>query len=622
MNIRIRFFFLLLLGMTFTNTFAQDCNSIRAEAIRLKTALSSEKPKTYYDYANFLGRQKVKGNNCINKDVLDTFYNTLVDGANKGSIRCAARLVMISQYALYRYPTDYQKAFNISGLFLKLAYDTYRTNPDLYNEFGWIIPSLYLVNYPYRSKDNPNPELAATVFELFKLAKKPIEKESDVNSFKQAKSDYNKVWVHAYLSGAFGSSLDYSKGITYASKVSASYRNNWIIDILKAHEQDAEFLNPAGLAFLGAIESKRWYMVSDTDDYSNIIYQANLPKIQSKALFEQSYQNIGTPLKQIIDAAYPDYSDINKKWEVINTSRLKEPDGYPQWEFLPKTEQRTLFEEALKGKESTLKKKEKFQVFKAMVESGQNKALLHLANAYKLGEGLFPIGAKAIETYKKALAFETLKDEAAFNLAQIYDGALKDVKVNWTEAAKYYKMTTAYNPKSYTMLGEMALFGVGGFEKSRSTAISYFQKAVENGDRDAGAKLEILKYIPHVDNEIKTDNYTLSIKNKEELEVRTISGGNSLSLTVSFDVPQGLEENTLRIFPHKTEKYGIKYGTWSPSSLLKGEGEETVTIYNSTFKRGTRQIGFFQIVGNNHNEESVRLFAIPLAVCFLPQKIN
>ena len=111
-----------------------------------------------------------------------------------------------------------------------------------------------------------------------------------------------------------------------------------------------------------------------------------------------------------------------------------------------------------------------------MVESGQNKALMQLANAYKLGEGVFPMGAQAITTFKKALSFESLKGEAAWNLAEIYDGSLEDVDVNWTEAAKYYKMATNYNPKAYTMLGEMALFGVGGFAKSKTTAIDYFKK--------------------------------------------------------------------------------------------------------------------------------------------------
>ena len=217
-------------------------------------------------------------------------------------------------------------------------------------------------------------------------------------------------------------------------------------------------MNPAALSFLGAAEGKSRHFIEDVDAYSNTIYQANISAVNSKSLFEQSYLHISIPLKEIIDAAYPTYMDISKKWELVNISRLKEPESYPQWKFLPKDEQERLFTEALKGEDSKLKEKEQFQVYKAMVESGQNKALIQLANAYKLGKGVFPMGSQAITTFKKALHFENLKKEAAWNLAEIYDGILEDVDVNWEAAAKYYKMAVNYNPKAYTMLGEMALF--------------------------------------------------------------------------------------------------------------------------------------------------------------------
>ena len=623
MNFKIKLTLILFLAITF-NINAQDCESIRAKAIQLETSLDKANPKTYYDYAMYIRLQVVANNNCINKDIIHSVYDLLVQGANNGSIRCAARLVMVSQFGLYNYPTHRYKAFEISMMFLKLAAETYESDPSLYNEFGYIIPTiylrLYLQNKSWRYDFNSNPELAAAVFELFKLGEAPEIKESDKNSFKLVKKDYRKVWAYAYLLGSFGTTINYTKGIEEANKVDETYRNSWIIKILKDHSNDVDFSNPAALAFLGAREGKRWYDIVQVDPYSNTIYQANISKVNSELLFKESYNNISTPLKEIINAAYPEYNDIAKKWEVVNESRLKESDSYPQWKFLPKNEQESLYSEALKGENSTLKEKEQFQIYKAMVESGQNKALIQLANAYKLGEGVFPIGNQAIKTYKKALAFPTLKEQAAYNLAEIYDGYLDDVAINWVEAAKYYKMATNYNPKSYTMLGEMALFGVGGLTKSKTTAIEYFKKGYENGDNEASLKSEIIQLLPYTNNEIKSENYTLSLKNEEQIKIRNISNENSLTITVTYSVPQGMEKNTFKLFPSQQYNSAIKYSTWSPSAILTGEGEEDIIIYNNKFRKGSRQIGVFYIVGENQNEFQSLVYEIPIAICFLPQK--
>jgi len=623
MNFKIKLTLILFLAITF-NINAQDCEAIRAKAIQLETSLDKANPKTYYDYAMYIRLQVVANNNCINKDIIHSVYDLLVQGANNGSIRCAARLVMVSQYGLYNYPTHRDKAFEISMMFLKLAAETYDSDPSLYNEFGYIIPTiylrLYLQNKSWRYDFNSSPKLAAAVFELFKLGEAPEIKESDKNSFKLVKKDYRKVWAYPYLLGSFGTTINYTKGIEEANKVDESYRNSWIIKILKDHSNDVDFSNPAALAFLGAREGKRWYDIVQVDPYSNTIYQANISKVNSELLFEESYNNISTPLKEIINAAYPEYNDIAKKWEVVNESRLKESDSYPQWKFLPKNEQESLYSEALKGENSTLKEKEQFQIYKAMVESGQNKALIQLANAYKLGEGVFPIGNQAIKTYKKALAFPTLKEQAAYNLAEIYDGYLDDVAINWVEAAKYYKMATNYNPKSYTMLGEMALFGVGGLTKSKTTAIEYFKKGYENGDNEASLKSEIIQLLPYTNNEIKSENYTLSLKNEEQIKIRNISNENSLTITVTYSVPQGMEKNTFKLFPSQQYNSAIKYSTWSPSAILTGEGEEDIIIYNNKFRKGSRQIGVFYIVGENQNEFQSLAYKIPIAICFLPQK--
>ena len=77
---------------------------------------------------------------------------------------------------------------------------------------------------------------------------------------------------------------------------------------------------------------------------------------------------------------------------------------------------------------------------------------------------------------------------------------------------------------------------------------------------------------------------------------------------------------SFKLFPSQQYNSAIKYSTWSPSAILTGEGEEDVIIYNNNFKKGSRQIGVFYIVGENQNEFQSLVYEIPIAICFLPQK--
>ena len=81
-----------------------------------------------------------------------------------------------------------------------------------------------------------------------------------------------------------------------------------------------------------------------------------------------------------------------------------------------------------------------------------------------------------------------------------------------------------------------------------------------------------------------------------------------------------MEKNTFKLFPSQQYNSAIKYSTWSPSAILTGEGEEDIIIYNNKFRKGSRQIGVFYIVGENQNEFQSLAYKIPIAICFLPQK--
>ena len=66
--------------------------------------------------------------------------------------------------------------------------------------------------------------------------------------------------------------------------------------------------------------------------------------------------------------------------------------------------------------------------------------------------------------------------------------------------------------------------------------------------------------------------------NEEQIKIRNISNENSLTITVTYSVPQGMEKNTFKLFPSQQYNSAIKYSTWSPSAILTGEGEEDIII--------------------------------------------
>ena len=63
--------------MLTSNSFEQDCKSIREEVIRIEGAIDAANPKTFCDYATHMGHQMAACNNCINKDITSSFTTYL-----------------------------------------------------------------------------------------------------------------------------------------------------------------------------------------------------------------------------------------------------------------------------------------------------------------------------------------------------------------------------------------------------------------------------------------------------------------------------------------------------------------------------------------------------------------
>ena len=87
------------------------------------------------------------------------------------------------------------------------------------------------------------------------------------------------------------------------------------------------------------------------------MYKKNKSLVAVKSQFINSYQKVSPEFKEIIDAAYPDFLSLDSKWDVIKNSILKEPNAYKNWEFLTKSEQAKLYEEAIKDHKSSINEK-------------------------------------------------------------------------------------------------------------------------------------------------------------------------------------------------------------------------------------------------------------------------
>jgi TPR repeat protein len=606
---------ILTLILNFQNINAQTCDEIRSKAVKLEQALTKEDANTYYEYGKFLATQIHQQTGCINAEILNTYIDMYDEAANLGHLRAATRMTMIFAYGLYGWPNDPPNAYVYSFKHLVLANEMMNT-PE-YKEYGWITPMFVLKYAKGQAGEDLDNDLMNLVFNLLiEVEPLPIS-ETDRNSDVSAKKDYYKTVSKTYLEGNFNVQKNVALGLKNAYKVDQEYGFRAYKKYAEKNPSDASIANPAVEMFLAAYSRPKYYS-SAIALYNAHTYYLNEKKISSLEDFKRYYNQIKEPLASVLANYQNEYPTIESKWDLISKSRLKDPEAYENWKFLPKSKQDLLYNEAKSEDQSSMKDKERFQILRAKVENGENEALLLLAKSYLSSSGVILNGLKAAKYFEKALDVSYFKEEAAFNLARMYDeGELVDQ--NWELASVYYKIANGFDASSYRYLGEMHLFGVGGLTKSMSTAKDYFTKAMDLGDFKSELHLEILRLFDKPIKPFKNDIFTVRPKSTLQLAPRVIRN-EKISHTIKFDITEDIDENFVRFFITNPKEYkaSIKIGTYNPSpGYTKTDEHEVIAYPNTTV--AYRDIGIFFIQATVNDIDTYLVMAIPEAICYYPK---
>ena len=615
-----------------TKIFAQSCSEIRQKAARLEAAQNKEDPNTYYLYGKFLADQKVADKGCIDRKVLDEFRTVYWSAAELGNLKAATRLGMISAYGLYSYPRDPASAYGIVRHFLTNTINIVAT-PE-YKECGWVNFMLLLRFAEPQDGGNMSSEYVSGLNAVFKLLIEtepfPISDE-DLNSMKKAKRDYYRIISRIYNNGEYNVTRNAELAIKYAFRVSDVYGYKVYKQYVDDNPNDKLYRNKAAELFMAAFIKKETYSYRN---YIVNIYDEYTKSIKSIAEFKTVYSQMPEKLKDIMKTSFDDYTSLESKWELIKNSNLKEPEAYPGWKFLPSSEKKSMFYEAKKGRKGSYDSKKRFQIFKAMVEHGNDEALLFLGMYYMNGYGVAKRGHKAEEQFKKAFNYADTKAEAAYNLARMYDLGTA-IEQDWVKAVFYYNLATSFNAASYRYLAEMHLFGVGGCTKSISKSMSLMEKAANKGDEKAKKELVVIEDIYFTLNSGSSSSYIMSsyhhngvyaykesayeifIKDEKTVEPRIIKKG-GIDYTLGFHIEQTSAKNNIKIFPVNPNKpeQSLKFGSYSPSPTFTEDGEFTVINY-SYGDNSYRDIGYFYVSVNKNDGYGVIRLILPTAVCFM-----
>ena len=551
-------------------------------------------------------------NGCLNQNLLNSMYSILFEGFKYNDMSSMARLAMINQYGLYNRPNNKSAAFDIAEASLSTAASEIENDIDTYKKIGFVIPTLYLANYDNRPDDRKNEKLANAVYEFLVAAGPEAISSDDKSSFKKVKHLYYEVLADARINGKYGAQKNVELAISSTYDYEKNLGEEILLDYLISNPGDSDFSNPALLCYFAAVYFEDRYIGYSTD-LANI-YQQHIDSFKSYEDYAATYKQGSEVFKGIMQNNYGDtYFSIQDVWDFLQDCDIKEPDAYTGWKFLPTSEQNSLYISAL-DEDSELENKEKFQIFKAMVANGDNKALLHLAKAYAAGKGTPSNSYKALMNLEKATRYSDLAEEAHLEIAKIYDNG-KGTKRDWTKAAAHYKQALSFE-EANEELGEMYFFGVGGLTQNTELALKYLNVAKEMGSFTAKVAAATINSLNQSQYTHTGENYTLTIDDPSFKTPKIIKPGETLSVNVHYNVKETSTGGAIQLFPSQQLELPIKYSSYSPCGQLTGEGDHLVQAWAPHY--GSRQFGLFRIVTNANNQASLS-FQIPTAVCFLPK---
>lgn len=608
---------LILLLFISSTIYAQDCETVRLKAQQLDTERQQlDTGETHFQYGLYLTSLIVSENKCIDKSVLNEFFNAYATAADKGHIRAGARLALINHYGLLAKPIRYKRAYEVSEVMIsKMAQKGLDSD---FDEYGWMNATILLDLAERMDKNIKTDKYTLAVFKLIENFE-PKPKHPDApRSEDRIRTELNVIKKDAYLNGTYGMEQNTDKALTYAEKLSWGNFYSTYTELLKDGKLNSDLPNDALELFMAMHYIKQIGFSPAARAYAVKKLNKHLNDFKSATEFKEALKNNSEKWMLFNASAFAEYDNNEQMFNDIKTSRfIEDKTGLKGWKFLPKSEKKELFATAISEESDAMESEKRFSIFKAMEINKDASSFYWLGSAYKNGSGVYQDIDKAINYFNNAIKSNKYSNEARLGLAKIYDE--EEGYQDWNKAFSLYETLSTSNqfPDAIKAWAEMTYMGLGGATVDKNAAQKAFKRCAELGNKECAENFLVVEMMKEPLQVTKTIDFSISPISRLDKVIDLEH--DTMEFTYDVNVSPNNENNTVEIFVYGNSDYpNIFYRNYSPSSgPITTSKTHTAKVFPSY--RGYRDFGFMTL-SYEFNDNARILDHIPLAVYYLPEK--
>lgn len=611
----------LLLLVFISSAYGSDCDALRAKAEELEEKMNqTNSGEDTYNFGQFLATQIVENNECISKDVLYTFKTIFAQAAELGHSKAGTRLALTNYYGLYATPINKKRAFDVA----KYTIVNIKHSERNITNHVWMNLVIFLDLATKNGLEENNPTLKSFWNGIKSF--NPTVSENAPNSEKRILRELNYMKRQAYTYGRYGETPNAEKALANAelNTISSMYRN-----YVHLHKEGVAFNSaPNKAQELAMAICYAGFSASHKD-----AKQYSIKKLNDLALEFKDIASFKNSLKQpngkwnarVEKMMNEDFKgDIEQMYRSIATNEyIEDRKGYKGWKYMPLKEKNEWFSKAIDYNQKNMTHKERFSIFKAMVNNNESSAFYWLAYAYHRGLGSYKQVDKAIVYYKKAIKFNKYSDKAYVGLAQVYDRD-EDFQ-NWYKAVPFLAYCYDNNLDLDLMVdyAEYIYMGIAGVDMNKNQAIKMFETAARAGNSRAKDHLSVAEAL--------RDSKPRKIELEGKLMVlpqassyQSVFNLKEENIAFTYNVEVGTLDTTdlkvsLWVYRNRS-KPSLDYSSYSPSSgTITKKGTYTAKVWPYNSGKGTRAFGFFSI-GMTINDTDKPLDDVPVVYYHMPKK--
>ena len=612
---------LLLLLFFISTAYGSDCDALRAKAEELEEKMNqTNSGEDTYNFGQFLATQIVENNECISKDVLYTFKTIFAQAVDLGHSKAGTRLALTNYYGLYATPINKKRAFDVARFTIA---NTEFSQIDVENHV-WMNLVIFLDLAAKNGFEENSPPLKSFWNGIKSF--NPTVSENAPNSEKRILRELNYIKRQAYTYGHYGETPNAEKALANAelNTISSMYRNyvhlhNERVAFNSAPNKAQELAMAICYAGFSAFhKDAKKYAIRKLNDLAG-----EFKDIASfKTSLKQPNGKWNTRVEKMMNEDFK--GDIEKLYRSIATNEnIEDHKGYKGWKYMPLKEKNELFSKAIDYDQKNMTHKERFSIFKAMVNNNERSAFYWLANAYHRGLGSYKQVDKAIIYYNKAIKSNKYSDKAYVGLAQVYD---KDEDFqNWYKAVPFLEYCYENNLNLDLMVdyAEYMYMGIAGVDINKDKAIEIFETAAKAGSSRAKDHIAVAEAL--------RDSKPRKIELEGKLMVlplvssyQSVFNLKEENIAFTYNVEVGtLDTNDLKVslwVYRNNSKPNLQYTSYSPSSgTITKKGTYTAKVWPYNSGKGARAFGFFS-VGISINEINKPLDDVPVVYYHMPKK--